>query len=284
MTRPHGQASRLGIPALALTIALVAAACSAAATPAPTAAPTATPAPTAAATVAPTPTPAKGLVNVAQDARLGAYLTGADGRSLYLFTKDTKDTSTATAQVLANWPPLLVTAASQATGGAGVTGTFGTTRLADGSTQVTYNGVPLYYFAKDARAGDVNGQGVNGVWFLATPASTAASGAPKGGIGQDAAATTPAASPAATTSGAATTVDIRNTAFATASVKVAVGATVRWTNSDVAGHTVTADNGSFDSKDIAGGGSYSHTFTAAGTVSYKCTIHPEMTGTVIVGG
>lgn len=277
MTRPDRRTRSARLAVLTVALAAVAAACSSAATPAPTPAPTA--APTVAPTVAPTPTPAKGLVNLGQDAKLGAFLTGVDGKSLYLWTKDSKDKSTASANVLANWPPLLVTAADQATAGAGVTGTLATIKRDDGTTQVTYNGIPLYYYVKDAKAGDINGQALNGTWFLVPATATAASGAIKGGIGQDAA----AASPAASTSGAANSVDIKGFAFSPASIKVAVGTTVKWTNSDSAAHTVTADGGTFDSKNLANGASFSQAFATAGTFTYKCTIHPSMTGSVVVG-
>jgi predicted lipoprotein with Yx(FWY)xxD motif len=46
---------------------------------------------------------------------------------------------------------------------------LGTISLPDGTTQVTYNGWPLYYYIDDAAAGDANGQGVGGVWFLVSP-------------------------------------------------------------------------------------------------------------------
>jgi plastocyanin len=53
---------------------------------------------------------------------------------------------------------------------------------------------------------------------------------------------------------------------------------------DSAPHTVTADGVSFTSATLAGGGTYSHRFTTAGTFAYHCEIHPSMTGTVIVSG
>jgi predicted lipoprotein with Yx(FWY)xxD motif len=52
---------------------------------------------------------------------------------------------------------------------AGATGTFATFARPDGTMQVSYNGKPLYYFAKDTKAGDTNGQGVGGKWFIAAP-------------------------------------------------------------------------------------------------------------------
>jgi len=78
------------------------------------------------------------------------------------------------------------------------------------------------------------------------------------------------------------TVSIKNMAFSPASVNVTTGTTVTWVNNDAIAHTVTADNGSFDSGNIAPGNSFTHTFSSAGTVSYHCSIHPMMTGSVAV--
>jgi plastocyanin len=83
---------------------------------------------------------------------------------------------------------------------------------------------------------------------------------------------------------AAATVSIKNMAFNPASLSVTAGATVTWTNSDTTIHTVTADDGSFNSGNIAIGATYSRVFNTAGTFSYHCTIHPEMTGKVMVTG
>ncbi len=60
------------------------------------------------------------------------------------------------------WPPLTVDAGSQASGGSGVTGAFGTLTRADGTTQVTYLGNPLYYWKGDTKPTDTTGEGVNG--------------------------------------------------------------------------------------------------------------------------
>jgi hypothetical protein len=65
-------------------------------------------------------------------------------------------------------------------------------------------------------------------------------------------------------------------------VTVSVGDTVTWTNSDAQAHTATADNGSFDTGAISNGASDSVTFSAAGTFPYHCSIHSEMTGSVVV--
>ena len=61
-----------------------------------------------------------------------------------------------------------------------------------------------------------------------------------------------------------------------------VGECVTWTNNDSATHTVAAGDGTFKSGDLAKGGTFSFTFTKAGTYTYICSIHPQMKGTVIV--
>jgi plastocyanin len=77
-------------------------------------------------------------------------------------------------------------------------------------------------------------------------------------------------------------VSIVDFAFQPGSVEVPVGGTVTWTNSGSAPHTVTSDSGAFDSGQLAPGASFSQTFDTAGTFTYHCSIHPQMTGTVIV--
>ena len=77
-------------------------------------------------------------------------------------------------------------------------------------------------------------------------------------------------------------VTIVDFAFQPASLEVTAGTTVTWTNSGAAPHTVTADNGAFDSGRLAPGASFSQTFDAAGTVTYHCEIHSQMTGTIVV--
>ena len=95
--------------------------------------------------------------------------------------------------------------------------------------------------------------------------------------------------PATTTTAAAATtttvtnqVSIINLAFDPQSITVKVGDTVTWVNGDSTAHTVVADDGSFDSGDLAPGASFAFTFSAAGTVPYHCGVHPQMTGGVVV--
>jgi plastocyanin len=79
-------------------------------------------------------------------------------------------------------------------------------------------------------------------------------------------------------------VSIPGRSFSPASITIAAGGTVRWSNSDRDSHTVTADSGSFDSGILASGRTFSHTFSAAGAFAYHCEIHPDMRGTVTVTG
>jgi plastocyanin len=77
-------------------------------------------------------------------------------------------------------------------------------------------------------------------------------------------------------------VSISGNRFSPATVTIAVGGTVTWTNQDSVPHTATATDDSFDSAILRKGNTYSRTFTAPGTYTYLCTLHPEMTGTVVV--
>ncbi len=155
-----------------------------AACPAQPAAQTATPTfnPTSQPTAQPSATAAAGnQVNVASSS-LGTHLVGANGMSLYVLTRDSAGTSTCADECAQSWPPLVVAAGQTTTAGPGVTAQLGTLARADGSTQVSANGHPLYHFAGDTAAGDINGQGQGGVWFLAapdgTPLGAGASGSP----------------------------------------------------------------------------------------------------------
>ena len=98
-----------------------------------------------------------------------------------------------------------------------------------------------------------------------------------------AATTAPAASSAASPVGAAVAAaTIKDFAFHPATLDVAVGTTVTWTNQDGNGHTVTADNGSFDSGTVSGGATFSQVFDTVGTFAYHCKIHSSMHGTITV--
>jgi predicted lipoprotein with Yx(FWY)xxD motif len=107
-------------------------------------------------------------VMVGKNDTLGSFLVDDKGMTLYLFTKDTPNTSNCYDKCATAWPPLLT--AGNPVMGAGVDDSkLGTTTRKDGSVQVTYAGWPLYYFAKDTKAGDTTGQGVGSVWYVISP-------------------------------------------------------------------------------------------------------------------
>jgi predicted lipoprotein with Yx(FWY)xxD motif len=145
----------------------------------------ATAAPTTAGTTAPTPPPANAAVIKVVDAgTLGAILTNADGRTLYIFTNDTAGKSVCNGSCATAWPPMEAATAPKVEGAAGE---FSIVTRDDGKKQVAHNGRPLYTYAGDQKAGDTTGEGVGGVWFVAkasgqqasagaTPAASAGSG------------------------------------------------------------------------------------------------------------
>ena len=77
-------------------------------------------------------------------------------------------------------------------------------------------------------------------------------------------------------------IDIQGYAFSPSSITINVGDTIVWTNYDSASHTVTSNDGTFDSGSISNGNTFSFTFTSAGTFNYYCAPHPNMTGSVTV--
>lgn len=94
--------------------------------------------------------------------------------------------------------------------------------------------------------------------------------------------TAPTDTPTTAAASGGNSVSVANFSFSPASVTVKVGTKVTWKNNDSVTHTVTADQGAFDSGDLPPGQSFSFTFTKAGTYSYHCNIHPSMTATIVV--
>jgi len=171
------------LTALVMVATVVLGACSSAASPTTPPAsqpPAATQPPVATATPpAPSPSPAASPaasagasvyeVAAVTTGNLAPYLTGEDGKTLYTLKSDSANKTTCTGGCATNWPPFSLDAGESTKPGTGVTGTLATFARPDGKMQVTYNGIPLYYFAHDAKAGETNGQGVGGVWFVAKP-------------------------------------------------------------------------------------------------------------------
>ena len=83
-------------------------------------------------------------------------------------------------------------------------------------------------------------------------------------------------------SGPSAEVTIDNFSFGPQTITVPVGATVTWTNHDDIPHTVVSTDGVFKSKVRDTDEKFSYTFTKAGTYSYFCSVHPKMTGKIVV--
>ncbi|KRB61496.1 hypothetical protein ASE04_21815 [Rhizobium sp. Root708] len=97
------------------------------------------------------------------DSAKGKVLTGDNGMTLYTFKKDSKGVSNCYDDCAKNWPPLM------AASGAKAEGAYSLVDRKDGSKQWAKDGMPLYYWVKDKKMGDVTGDGVGGNWDVAKP-------------------------------------------------------------------------------------------------------------------
>ncbi|HET8978012.1 MAG TPA: hypothetical protein VFN87_07630 [Solirubrobacteraceae bacterium] len=103
------------------------------------------------------------------------YLTDSAGRSVYLWTADSRDSSKCSGACASAWPPLVTKGQPTASSGARPA-MLGTISRGNGTRQVTYDGHPLYYFAGDTGPGTTSGEGSNGFgakWWLVAPAGSA---------------------------------------------------------------------------------------------------------------
>jgi predicted lipoprotein with Yx(FWY)xxD motif len=122
-------------------------------------------------------------VKTASASGLGTILVDGHGRTIYLFQRDTGPTSTCTGACLANWPAVTTHGTPQAASGVAA-GKLGVTKRGDGTTQATYAGHPLYYYAGDAATGETNGQGLNffgAPWYVMSPNGSAITSQANGG-------------------------------------------------------------------------------------------------------
>jgi len=174
MNRPNLTRTSIGVAAGLLLIAAVVGACSSAAT----APPTQVAAGATQVGVPPTQAPAATQAPAGAAATLLAkaigsqtlLVAGGNGMTVYTFTKDTagSGTSACTGGCLTKWPAVTVAAGTAPTAGDGVSGMLATiTRPDDGTLQVTYNGLPLYFYQSDKAPGDTNGSYPN--WNLVKP-------------------------------------------------------------------------------------------------------------------
>jgi predicted lipoprotein with Yx(FWY)xxD motif len=119
-------------------------------------------------TTPPVQQPAQGAAagfKVATSSRYGAILTDARGRTLYGLANDANGRSTCYQQCAQAWPPVVAQSPPQAAQGINPALLTAAPRQ-DGRMQVMYGKWPLYYFSGDQQAGQTNGQGVKGVWFV----------------------------------------------------------------------------------------------------------------------
>jgi predicted lipoprotein with Yx(FWY)xxD motif len=119
-------------------------------------------------------TPTTATVTLAHS-KFGDILVDGHGRTLYLFKADKSSSSTCYGGCASVWPPLTVTGTPKA--GPNVKASLlGTTKRKDGTTEVTYAGHPLYYYAPDTAPGDFTGQGLNqfgALWYVVSSNGTA---------------------------------------------------------------------------------------------------------------
>jgi predicted lipoprotein with Yx(FWY)xxD motif len=106
-------------------------------------------------------------VKVVRTSALGRVLVTSSGLTLYHYTDEKRGKIACNGACARFWPPLLVTAGMKPTAGPGVAASkLGTIKRPDGGLQVTYNGLALYRYAPDRKAGDVKGQGVEREWYV----------------------------------------------------------------------------------------------------------------------
>ena len=106
-------------------------------------------------------------------AKIGTYLIGYNGMTVYTFKPDDTGgvaTSTCYGTCAQTWMPYIVSPVDKINQlKLGVNGKTGTVTRTDGQLQLTYNGVPLYFYSKDTASGDVKGNGVKNAWFVVRP-------------------------------------------------------------------------------------------------------------------
>jgi predicted lipoprotein with Yx(FWY)xxD motif len=110
-------------------------------------------------------------LNATENEKIGTYVADGAGRTLYRFDNDSNKPPKATCNgdCAVTWPPLLIKSPGKIFPKGIDPEILGYVERADGTCQVTINGWPVYYFAKDAKPGDILGQGVKGTWFAVAP-------------------------------------------------------------------------------------------------------------------
>jgi len=225
------------------------------------------------------PTPSF-TVNLVYKAGVGFYFTNGTGFTLYFRQTDPGDgTSSCTGACVTVWPPFF---SSKLVVPPGVSAAvFTPVNRTDGKQQLAFEGYPLYYYQKDAKPGDVLGQGIGHFFACCTVTATAVTAATTS--------STAGAFGISIAKGASTNQSSLGYSPSTVTLVIGVNNTVTWTNNDATIHTVTSFSvptgaKSFNSGTLSPGGTFTYAFTVAGTYRYGCEIHPWMQGTIIVKG
>jgi len=231
---------------------------------------------------------------------LGTLLTDASGWTVYTWDGDSPGVSNCFDACANAWPAF--TSDVDIVQPDGIPGTLDWVDRGDGTWQISLDGWPLYYFARDVNPGDANGDGINAfgaTWHVVVaapppppvaqnPPSPPPPPPPPIATAPPAPVLPPPATPAPALPPAPPVrpnvpVTISDFQFQPATMNVNVGDTVMWTNNGRTAHTSTSDSQMWDSRPINPNGTFSFTFTTTGTFSYHCAIHPNMRGTVVVG-
>ena len=136
-------------------------------------------------------------VNTNTKAGIGTYLVDGNGHTLYWTTLDSVGQSNVTGTILANWPIFYV--ANIVVASPLDASDFGSITRPDGNKQTTYKGRPIYYYIDDQAAGDIRGQGINGIWFAVDPSASAPTATTTSTTSPTSATTTPVATTTPTT-------------------------------------------------------------------------------------
>lgn len=111
------------------------------------------------------------LIGLGSSEALGSFLVDSEGFTLYMFNNDPLGETVCYDTCAERWPPLIVENADAITVADGIPGEFSTVERTDGTLQVAYNGMPLYYWVRDEAPGETKGNRVGNVWWVVSPAT-----------------------------------------------------------------------------------------------------------------
>ena len=238
-----------------------------------------------------TTTPSAGIL-ISQTS-LGSIITDDRGISLYTFDTDLAGISKCNGKCAVTWPPLITSGSGLNSIPVALISDISNFQRDDGTTQVAYKGMPLYYYIGDSNAGDMKGDGIGGIWHIAmintnSPTTTAkASTQPTTTQPTTTQPTTTTGVTPTTFIGTPRTVNVKINVFdySPQYLTVTVGDTVVWMNMQTQMTVTSPDNESgleLNSSVLGPTETYSHTFNKVGTYKYYSTTSPRVGGTIYV--